>query len=446
MFGSQRGLDSHLTRNNGKPCDLEAKWGRLKKKRAEIDKRNAELARTKFKNLGELNNIKMKKRKQGEAYTKKEKQNVIRNYNSYREDGLSKSMSIFKIAKSLGSSTTTIRKIVKEIAIKGDFVEGPYPKTSQTIFEKLTIPQRDAIRSRVHDEIRKVNNKEEGASFPTNKSLHEVIQKIPGIPKWSVSTTTRILRHLGFLWLKDNQVNSGLLSEDQYTVNRRAYVCKKLLELEEEGAYMIFLDESYINLNYTPGRKIQDTTIHTSKQANDQGLTNGFKRTPGKGERLILIGAGGMDGWLKKDIIKRKKGHLNTKDDMDGDKFNAFVTDAFIRAKQQYPDRKLSLVVDNASYHTKLCDDMPKQNWTLDEYKQFCYDKSLPVPAYWSKKAHLGHLVKQDFVEAAKKYVDASPEKYQLERLCILYDILLVRLPPYHPELNPIEQIWARGK
>jgi hypothetical protein len=131
---------------------------------------------------------------------------------------------------------------------------------------------------------------------------------------------------------------------------------------------------------------------------------------------------------------------------MDGDKFNAFVTDAFIKAKQQYPDRKLALVVDNASYHTKLCDDMPRSDWSLDQYKNFCYEKSLPVPPHYSKKAHLGHLVKQDFVEAAKKYVDASPEKYQLERLCILYDILLVRLPPYHPELNPIEQIWARGK
>ena len=446
MFGSQRGLTSHLTRNEGKPCDLEAKWARNKKKLAEIRKRKAELARTNFKNLGELNNLKIQKRKQGEAYTYKEKKNVIRQFNSYREEGLSKSMSIFKIAKSLGSSTTTIRNIVKEFALKGDFLKGPNLKTSQTIFEKLTIPQRDAIRSRVHDEIRKVNNKEEGASFPTNKSLHELIQKIPGIPKWSVSTTKRILRHLGFKWLKDNQVNSGLLSEDQYTINRRAYVCKQLLDLEADGTYLMFLDESYINLNYTPDRKIQDTTIHTSKQAKDQGYTPGFKRTPGKGERLILIGVGGMDGWLKKDIIKRKKGHLNTKDDMDGDKFNAFVTDAFIRAKQQYPDRKLALVVDNASYHTKLCDDMPKSDWSLDQYKEFCYEKSLPVPPHYSKKAHLGHLVKQDYVEAAKKYVDASPEKYQLERLCILYDIILVRLPPYHPELNPIEQIWARGK
>ena len=40
-------------------------------------------------------------------------------------------------------------------------------------------------------------------------------------------------------------------------------------------------------------------------QAKDKGLTPGLRRVSGKGERLILIGVGGKDGWLKYDVIMR---------------------------------------------------------------------------------------------------------------------------------------------
>ena len=93
--------------------------------------------------------------------------------------------------------------------INGRFSENAETRNTKSTWEKLTIPQRDAIRKKVHDEITKCRNKEEGAIYPTNESLHKVIQTIPGLPKWSKTTTSKILRHLGFAWLKDHQVNSG---------------------------------------------------------------------------------------------------------------------------------------------------------------------------------------------------------------------------------------------
>ena len=42
------------------------------------------------------------------------------------------------------------------------------------------------------------NNHEEGAEFPTTESIHKKIQEIPGMPKWSKTTTFRILTALGF--------------------------------------------------------------------------------------------------------------------------------------------------------------------------------------------------------------------------------------------------------
>ena len=40
-------------------------------------------------------------------------------------------------------------------------------------------------------------------------------------------------------------------------------------------------------------------------KAKKRKLSPGLKRVSGKGERLILIGVGGKDGWLKWDVIMR---------------------------------------------------------------------------------------------------------------------------------------------
>ena len=441
MFATQRGLDVHITKTKGRSCELLVRMAKRKKEIAERNLRNSQLSRVKFKSLGSMGRVPIQRRKSGKRLTKENKEDIIKNYNYFRGDNNSKGMAVKKTADAFGSSPTTVRKVLKEIMIKGKFTEGKSPRNSKSTWESLTIPQRDLIRKKVHDEISKCRNKEEGAIYPTNESLHKVIQTIPGLPKWSKTTTSKILRHLGFAWLKDHQVNSGLLSEDPYTNIRRGEVCKKLLQLEEEGAYIGFLDESFINLNYRPKKIIQDTTIHTNAQAVAQDVTPGINRKPGKGERLLLIGVGSVEGWLKNDVIKRKKGSSNYKDDMNGEKFEEFVEDAFIRMNEQYPDRKKALVVDNASYHTKLSEEVPTMEWKKERLKQFCFDNVVPVPPKYSARAKNGHLVKKDFYEAARKHVDAKGEKYRLEALAKKYNVEIVRLPPYHPELNPIELI-----
>ena len=47
-----------------------------------------------------------------------------------------------------------------------------------------------------------------------------------------------------FRWLANHQIDVGLLSENGFTVERRKTVCKELLELEAQGYYVAYLDES----------------------------------------------------------------------------------------------------------------------------------------------------------------------------------------------------------
>ena len=94
-------------------------------------------------------------------------------------------------------------------------------------------------------------------------------------------------------------------------VARRGHVCLELLKLWAEGYYLIFEDESFINVQKTTRKKWHDTTVKTAKEAKDRGLSTGNIKPPGRGERLILIGAGGIDGWEGKDVIDRSEGAGN---------------------------------------------------------------------------------------------------------------------------------------
>ena len=47
-----------------------------------------------------------------------------------------------------------------------------------------------------------------------------------------------------YRWLANHQLDVGLLSENDYTIQRRKDVCKEMLWLEEQGYYVAYLDES----------------------------------------------------------------------------------------------------------------------------------------------------------------------------------------------------------
>ena len=118
----------------------------------------------------------------------------------------------------------------------------------------------------VHEEIQKCINKEDGATYPTTKSLHDKIQQIPGMKKFSPRTTHRILLAMGFKWLPSHQINLGLLMEDDFIVNRQINFCQEYWRLKMEGYTMYPLDETFVNANYIPKRIIHDTTIKSARQ------------------------------------------------------------------------------------------------------------------------------------------------------------------------------------
>ena len=151
----------------------------------------------KLPNLGPLNE-QDNKTKRG-PLTTAEKQAILQMLKNMQENGCKRSEAIKKTSKYCRRSIKMIRLVLKEKLILGDVMGGPYSRNRKSVYEKLTPEQRDTIRSVVHSEIRRVPNKEEGAQYPTLASLHAAIMEHPDIPKWSQTTSYRILKELGFV-------------------------------------------------------------------------------------------------------------------------------------------------------------------------------------------------------------------------------------------------------
>ena len=84
---------------------------------------------------------------------------------------------------------------------------------------------------------------------------------------------------------------------------------------------------------------------------------------------------------------------------------------------------------------------MPKSDWKLSQLKDFCEEKKIIVLPGNSKRP--GALVYKDYYEAAKKYCEDEGIKYKADSIMESYGVLCVRLPPYHPELNPIGKCFT---
>ena len=378
------------------------------------------------------------KRKNG-PLTTKDKEDIIRNIREeITEKGRKQSKAIKETAAKYFRSISLIRSVVREFKACGDVIGGPYYRFRLSTFEKFDMATKDTLRGLVHDQMRDCKEKKEGARYPTVNSIHTAFHEYsnahPELPKWGRSTTYHILQHLGFMNLANKDIHYGLLVDNEYTVKRRAYVCEQFKRLEEEGYHLVFLDESYINVGHNPRKHWHDTTLHTAKQAKDAGFTTGTIKPPGRGERLILIGAGSREGNENFEVIKRTEGKGNDIEykkniNMDGPRFLKFVEDTVKKVKAK-GHKKIAFVLDNASYHNEYRADIPRPGWAIDRIKDFCKLHDLEVFAVHGKK---GKPVKQDYMDAVNIYVEQEDCKYKLDVLLESYGIKAIRLPPYHP-------------
>lgn len=94
------------------------------------------------------------------------------------------------------------------------------------------------------------------------------------------------------------------------------------------------------------------------------------------------------------------------------------------------------IVMDNASYHSRKVEKIPTLNTKKEDIIGWLKGKNI---------IHEENLLKRellDIVKIHRKQFDA----YVIDEFAKTKNMTVLRLPPYHCELNPIELIWAQVK
>lgn len=296
-------------------------------------------------------------------------------------------------------------------------------RNKSTQFSRLDAFEKTAIQRKVHSFFAR-------NELPNLNKVLVAVNEDPDLPHFSRTTLWRVLRGMHFRFCT-RQRKSKLIDRPDIIAWRASYL-QKIRRYREEGRRIYYTDETWVNAAHTTSKCWIDESIESSKDAFLRGLTTGLKNPTGKGGRLIVLHIGSELGFVDGGaLIFEANRTSDYHDEMTGTVFNEWF-----RSILPELDANSVVVLDNASYHSLKVEKIPNSNTKKDDIKAWLNDKKIPYQSSCLKKDLL-----QKVSEASHFYDD-----YVVDALARDSGRTVVRLPPYHCELNPIELVWANMK
>jgi transposase len=318
-------------------------------------------------------------------------------------------------AKALGTSVSTIKVVMSA-----------YNKVGESSFERGDDSSKEyrlhstelGIEPSIRQYIRKANR--EGHQVNV-----EIIRRFMRDDlHYEIAHTTlwRTLQRWGFEF--GNGVRSARLKEsERIIILRRQYLRQKRDNRDKNGNIIrpeVYLDESYINKNHS-----NDNTWYFEE---DDPIIG---KPTGKGERLIIVNAITKDGWVPNCKLvfqaSRKTGDYHT--NMNWENFSKWFRESLLK---NIPDNSL-IIMDNAPYHNVfLSEAFPKKSHSARRLREWLSNNQIP----WTTD-----MLKEELFEICSRLAP-NPE-FAIDNIARDAGHTILRTPPYHPELQPIETCWA---
>ena len=289
----------------------------------------------------------------------------------------------------------------------------------------------------------------------------------------------RLLRRMGYKWRRKRPM--GTASKEQMAQRMRSFIHQysDALKQEEAGvAVIIDMDESYIHTQHR-NRYMWALT------SDEQGTQ--VRGTPSKGERLIIVHAMSKDGLLHAPRRGRSaaaptnvlsdqdftcevifKGTVDSEDyhkNMDGTVFMNWIRNRLIPSfKRRYPNKKLILLLDNASYHHPRGEDWVNPNKMTKQDLAAWIVSHLPDGELMRVQDgdHERIFGKTSLFQHGSKYSPSCKQmrmwiksyllKHPLTNQTLVqqefarHGFQLIYTPPYQCDTQPIEMLWAYVK
>ncbi|KAL4156027.1 hypothetical protein QTP88_000062 [Uroleucon formosanum] len=300
---------------------------------------------------------------------------------------------LLEISKSSGIGQRTVQTTLTEYKTKGTVSSPNKKKIRPTILEKVDSFDKDAIRRKIHGFWL---NRE----VPTLPKMLVAINEDDTLPNFKPSSFRKILKDLQFVYAKKSR-NSALIEREDIIIWRGRYL-DQIRKYREQNRPIYYLDETWVNSGETHSRTWRDSTVNSLRDAFLTGLTMGQKEPSGKGKRLIVLHIGSTDGFLPGGLLcfESKTQSTDYHDEMNGSTFLNVMS-----WKKQDIINWLESKGENISYPT-------------------------------TKGALLSQV----------QTIHTEHDKYVIDEYAKDNNKTVLRLPPYHCGLNPIELAWSSVK
>lgn len=353
---------------------------------------------------------------QGVAYCRQAREIIMNVWNYFRREDSEESE--FTEPRSAVQATlmatgvkarSTLYKIEKEGAASPK-KRGP---KRQRIMDQTDNFDRGAIR-------RIITKMYEEKQWPTVSSIYQRVREEIGF-HGSHSTFHKLLKKMGYKYAK--RPTRNLVKERPDIVAKRHEYLHKIKKIRAvTDCPILYLDETFLHQNHTVGK---------CWQLDGEG---GFKVPTGKGNRLIILHAGSKAGFVPGAalIFQSKTSSDDYHDEMNGD---AFVEWFDTQLLPNIPANSC-IVMDNASYHSVQEEKIPTMNSKKADMQEWLTANNIA----WNScmiKPQLYELIKIHKPRCIKHVIDELARKH---------GHYILRLPPYHCELNAVELIWAQIK
>jgi transposase len=320
-----------------------------------------------------------------------------------------------RTAVALGVGEATVKRVMARYNSKGSgvFTEPSKPRG------RPPFVLSDSILPIVREEVRSQNLCGQRVSAEKLRTLlcdeHEL--------EVASATFWRALKRWGFA--HGTGQRRCALKEQPYVLQaRREYLRRKRGNRNPDGTVKrpeIYLDETYVNKNHS--------NQFTWYREEDGPWVN---KPSGVGPRLIVVNAIGYDGWIKKAdlVFQAKKRTGDYHGQMNWDNFSRWFSTQLL---PNIPDDSM-IILDNAGYHNVYVQDstLPSGASSKDDLRDWLTRNGIP----WQDD-----MLKIELWRLCKRF--APKPEYMLDRLAREKGHVILRTPPYHPELQPIETCWA---
>lgn len=319
-------------------------------------------------------------------------------------------------AFAMGIGEASVKRIMADYNQNPNLLDEP-PKNRGHRSHSISTSYQEIVRQY----IRTANQKGE---YITLEQIKNLLQENSIDKSFHMTTLGRTLNRWGFEFGRGTR-SQHLKEKDHVIVARQRYLRKKranrLSSTQAETIRAeVYLDESYVNKNHS-----NDFIWYSSADG------PWVQKPTGKGERLIIINAITKSGWVPsaKLVFKstRKTGDYHGQ--MNWNLFSKWFSEMLL---PNIPESSL-IIMDNVSYHNILSEHSPPTA-SCSKDKIF----------RWFDQQNI--LYEKDFLKP--ELVDIlnrqAPEPiYILDEIAREQYHEVIRTPPYHPELQPIETCWG---